>query len=342
MTQYRRPPQRPDDFFGRIFSRLGEGGLKLGPLVAALVGLLLLATGFYQVGPGEVAVIRTLGRETGRAESGLHFAWPLIQAKDIVNVEVIRRIEVGFRGDQAMPLEAQMLTGDENIVEAHMIVQYRISDPSKFLFRLSNVDEALHATSEVALRSVIGRTTIDDAITRGRSKVQEDTRQRLQQLLDTYQSGLHVTEVKLQSVDPPGEVKDAFHEVVRAREEKEKVINQAMGYREDVIPRARGQAEKQVREAEAYMQERVLRAQGDAKRFEQVYTEYQKAKDVTRRRMYLETMERVVGRTPNKTLVDGNLPGSTLPVLQLGATAAGVTTAPRSPSQATATQGTTP
>lgn len=292
---------------------------RLGPLILVILVLLALTMSFYQVEAGEVAVIRTLGRESGRANPGLHFRVPLVQRVDIVNVSRIRRIEVGFRGDQPKPVEALMLTGDENMVEAHMIVQYRVSEPSKYLFRLANPDDALRASSEVALRGIIGQTTIDDATTKGRGLVQEDTRAQLQKLMDAYQSGVTITEVKLQSVDPPAQVRDAFHEVVRAREKKEELINQAMGYQEDVIPRARGEAEKQMREAEAFREERVLRAQGDAKRFDAVYTEYKKAEGVTRKRLSIEALEKVMARVEKKTIVDGSLTGNTLPVLPIGA-----------------------
>jgi modulator of FtsH protease HflK len=225
---------------------------------------------------------------------------------------------VGFRGDQPIPDEAQMLTGDENIVEAQLIVQYRVADPSKYLFRLANPDDTMLASAEVAVRAVIGRSSIDDAITTGRGRIQEETRELLQSLMDVYQSGLSVTEVKLQNVGPPAEVKESFHDVVRAREKKEELINEAKGYSEDLIPRARGEAEKQLREAEGYQEQRLLRAQGDARRFSQVYDEYVKARDVTRKRLYLETMERVLKRVTDKTIVDARLPGSTLPVLQIG------------------------
>lgn len=291
---------------------------RLGPIVLILAILLALTSSFYQVEAGEIAVIRTLGRESGRAEPGLHFRIPLVQKVDIVNVSRIRRIEVGFRGDQPKPTEALMLTGDENMVEAHMIVQYRVSEPSKYLFRLAAPEEALRSSAEVALRGVIGQTTIDDAITKGRGLVQEDTRALLQKLMDDYQSGITITEVKLQSVDPPAQVRDAFHEVVRAREKKEELINQARGYQEDVIPRARGEAEKQMREAEAFREERVLRAQGDARRFDSVYAEYKKAEGVTRKRLSIETLEQVLRRVQKKTIVDGNLSGSTLPFLPIG------------------------
>jgi membrane protease subunit HflK len=291
---------------------------RLGPIVLILAILLALTSSFYQVEAGEIAVIRTLGRESGRADPGLHFRIPLAQKVDIVNVSRIRRIEVGFRGDQPKPTEALMLTGDENMVEAHMIVQYRVSEPSKYLFRLAAPEDALRSSAEVALRGIIGQTTIDDAITKGRGLVQEDTRALLQKLMDDYQSGITITEVKLQSVDPPAQVRDAFHEVVRAREKKEELINQARGYQEDVIPRARGEAEKQMREAEAFREERVLKAQGDARRFDAVYAEYKKAEGVTRKRLSIETLEQVLTRVQKKTIIDGSLSGSTLPFLPIG------------------------
>jgi membrane protease subunit HflK len=294
----------------------------LGPLllVVLLLGFTLLGkAGFYTVAPGEQAVVRTFGKETSKEGPGLHFAIPLAQEVDVVNVEQIRRIEVGFRGDQTIATEASMLTGDENIVEAQMIVQYRVADPSRFLFRLKVPEEALRATAEVALRSMVGRTQIDDVITVGREKVQEDTRAWLQKLMDSYESGVSITEVKLQSVDAPDAVKDAFHDVVRAREEKEKLINQARGYQADLLPRAKGEARQIEREAEAYGKERVLRASGDAQKFDAILTEYAKAERVTRERLYLETMERVMGKLEHKVVVDELVARNALPVLPIGA-----------------------
>ena len=290
---------------------------RLGPILALVLMAAVATLGFYQVGPGEVGIVRTWGAVTARTDAGLHFALPIMQQVDVVNVEKIRRIEVGFRGDQIKPVEAQMLTGDENIVEAQMIIQYRVSDPEKYLFRLKDPDDALHATAEVALRGVVGRTSIDDVITTGRGRVQTDARERLQKLMDFYQSGLSVTEVKLQAVDPPDEVKEAFHDVVRAREEKEQLINQAKGYQEDVIPKAKGEARQIEREAEGYREQRVLRANGDAEKFKSILAEYTKAEQVTRRRLYLETMERMLSKIDKKVIVDGSIAGGALPILPL-------------------------
>jgi membrane protease subunit HflK len=316
---------RPD--VGEVVSQVSDAFRRnmrnIGPIIAGVVVLVLLATGIYSVGPGEQGVVRTFGRESGKTGPGLHYRFPFVQRVDVVNIEKIRRIEVGSRGDQRVPHEALMLTGDENIVEAQMIVQYRVTEPSKYLFRIRDPDDTLRATAEVALRSMVGRTGIDEVITTGREKVQDETRSWLQKLMDEYQSGISVTEVKLQTVDAPDEVKDAFHDVVRAREEKEKLINQAKGYQADLIPRARGEARKIQRDAEAYKEQRVLRANGDASKFDSVLAEYAKAERVTRERLYLETMERIMGKIDKKVLVDKELAKGALPILQLGPQAAG-------------------
>jgi modulator of FtsH protease HflK len=311
------------EIIAQTLNPLRNFGKKLGPILLGILVLLVLAGGIYVVGPGEQGVVRTFGRESGRTASGLHYRIPLIQHVDIVNLEEIRRIEVGFRADKPVPTEALMLTGDENIVEAQMIIQYRVTNPSKYLFELKDPEEALRATAEVALRSMVGRTKIDDVITTGREQVQTETRNWLQHLMDQYNSGLSVTEVKLQTVDAPDEVKEAFHDVVRAREEKEKLINQAMGYQADLIPRARGQARQVEREAEAYREERVLKARGDGAKFDAQLAEYSKAPAVTRQRVHLETLERILHKVQKKTLVDQDVKG-VLPILPLGGQAPGL------------------
>ncbi len=317
---------RPDvaDVVGQVTHVFKQKGRRLGPILFGLLVLALLLTGIYVVEPGEQGVVRTFGRESGKTAPGLHYRLPFVQQVDVVNIEQIRRLEVGFRGDQRVPHEALMLTGDENIVEAQMIIQYRVVDPSKYLFELRDPEESLRATAEVALRSMVGRTNIDDVITTGREQVQAETREWLQKLMESYQSGLSVTEVKLQMVDAPDEVKQAFHDVVRAREEKEKLINQAMGYKADLIPRARGEARKIERDAEGYREQRVLRAKGDAAKFEAQLAEYKKAENVTRERLYLETIERILGRIEKKTFVDADVAQGALPLLPLAGGAAAV------------------
>lgn len=292
--------------------------------VVIVVLAIWLGSGFYIVSPGEQGVVRQFGKVVKKASAGLNYRlpWP-IQVADVINVERIQRLEVGFRSDprrpgstHPVPRESLMLTGDENIVDAQIIVQYRIKDPIPFLFRIQDPIGTLRAATEVALRSRVGNTTIDEVLTVGRVKVQEETREFLQQLMDTYESGILITAVKLQTVDAPEQVKDAFHEVVRAREDREKLINQARGYREDLIPKARGQAQEIIRAAEAYKEERILKARGDAARFDAVLAEYRKGPRVTRDRLHLETLERVL---PNveKIVLDEKGGGNIVPLLPL-------------------------
>jgi membrane protease subunit HflK len=281
--------------------------------VLALVVFLLVgwaATGVFIVNPGEQGVVLQFGRVVNTTGPGLNYRipWPIQQVR-VVNVEAIQRLEVGFRSTakqpgavRPVPVESLMLTGDENIVDAQLIVQYRISDPIKFLFHLRDSLETLRAATEVALRSRVGNMTIDDVLTTGRATVQDEAREFLQQLMNNYESGLLVTDVKLQTVDAPEQVKDAFHEVVRAREDREKMINQARGYYEDVIPKARGEAQEILRAAEGYQEERVLKARGDAARFGAVLAEYRKAPAVTRERLHLETVEKILTKSDNVIL----------------------------------------
>ncbi|HRZ58216.1 MAG TPA: protease modulator HflK, partial [Candidatus Paceibacterota bacterium] len=189
---------------------------RLLPFLVIGALLLWLASGVYTVNPGHKGVVRTFGKETARTEPGLNYRYPWpFQRVDIVSVEEIRRVEVGFRGAHRVAEEALMLTGDENIVEAQIVVQYRVADPSKYLFRLRDPDGALLAATEVALRSTVGSMTIDQVMIEERAKVQGDARLFIQRLMDDYESGLVITEVKLQAADPPDQVRDAFHDVVR-------------------------------------------------------------------------------------------------------------------------------
>ncbi len=315
----REPPDvgdvvaRVGSIVGKALGRFGSGAVILLVLVAGIGGV-------YKVGPGEQGIVRTLGkvRASGRTGPGLHFRIPLIQRVDVVNIEQIRRMEVGFQGTQKVAGEALMITGDANIVEVQLIVQYRIVDSTKYLFELKDPDDALHATAEVAMRSVVGRTNIDEVLTTEREKVQDEARAFLQERMDAYQSGISITELRLQAVDAPDEVKDAFHDVVRAREEKEKLVNQAMGYEADLIPRARGESEKMRRDAEGYKERRVLEAKGDAARFDNVYMAYKQAPKVTKERLYLESLERIIARSPHKVIVDEQVAKNAVPVLPLG------------------------
>jgi membrane protease subunit HflK len=305
---------------------MGGGARRKLWTVIGIVVVIWAASGIYVVGPGEVGVVRQFGRFVAQTDPGLNYRlpWP-VQKADVVNVAEVRRTEIGFRtveepGKPAthkrMLEESLMLTGEENIADIQALVHYRVKDASHFLFKVRDPEQALRSATEVALRAVVGNTTIDHAMTVGRPQIEADTRIILQELLDDYQTGLHVVELKLLVVDPPDEVKDAFHEVVRALEDKQRFIKEAEGYAEKVVPEARGNAEKEIRAAEAYKQERVLLARGDAARFLKVLEEYRKAVDVTRQRLYLETIERVLADT-EKIIIDPEVSGHLMPFLPL-------------------------
>ncbi|MGQ9648111.1 MAG: FtsH protease activity modulator HflK, partial [Thermodesulfobacteriota bacterium] len=290
-----------DEVAIKIQQRMARwGGKKILLILIAIVIGIWLASGIYVVGPGEMGVIRQFGKEVDQTPPGLRYRLPYpIQTHDVVDLAKVRRAEVGFRTDQtgrSRPelRESLMLTGDENIVDAQLFVQYVVKDPSQFLFRVRTAEMVLKTSAEVALRSVVGRNTIDYTMTEGRVVVQDEIKKYIQTLLDEYQTGLLVTEARLLVVDPPEEVKDAFHDVVRAWEDRERLMREAEGYREDIIPKARGEVAQMVRSAEAYKEQRVIRAQGDATKFLDVLRAYRKAKEVTRERLYLETLDKIL------------------------------------------------
>ena len=305
-----------------LFRRIAR---RRKPLFLGIAGVLLvlwLASGIYQVQPGEDGVIRTFGRYTATTSPGLHYhlPWP-VQTVTIVDVENIRRAEIGFRtdadGDKVDVLdEALMLTEDENIVQVELLVQYRVGDSRDFTFNVQNPEDVLRTTAEVALRSTVGNMTIDAVITEERARVQEDTRTFLKRLLDEYGSGILVTDVRLQVADPPEEVRDAFQEVVRARADKERLINEAQAYANDVVPRARGEKQQQIENATAFKEQQELLATGDAERFLAVLKEYRLAPEVTRERMHIEALEAILNRV-ELILLDANTGNQVLPFLPL-------------------------
>lgn len=296
-------------------------------LLLVIIGIWAI-TGIYKVGPGERGVVLTFGRLTAQTEPGLRyrFPWP-VQTREIVDIAGVRRAEIGFRTVQnprtrrqeiqPRPRESLMLSGDENIVDVQLIIQYLVRDPALFLYRVREARKILHSAAEVALRSAVGQNTIDFTMTEGRVQVQDRVKEYLQRLLDEYETGLLVTEARLLVVDPPEQVRDAFHDVVRAWEDRERLIREAEGFREEVVPRARGEAAQMVLAAEAYRQQRLIRAQGDAARFLALLEEYRKAPGVTRERLYLETMERVLPSTEKFVLAVGEGGSGVLPFLPL-------------------------
>jgi membrane protease subunit HflK len=290
-------------------------------LIVLIVVLGYLLSGFYRVGPGEKGVVLLFGKVWAITEPGPRYRLPRpFMDHAIVDVARVRRAEIGYRSSgrhtKNLAAEALMLTGDENIVDVQLLVQYEVRDPEKFLFGAVQPEMALRAAAEVALRGIVGENTIDFTMTKGRMEVQEKVGAYLQKLLDAYHTGLEVTQARLLAVDPPAKVKEAFHDVVRAWEDRERLIREAEGYREDVVPKARGRGREEVRKAEAFKAQRVIRAQGDAQRFKEVLAAYSKAPPVTRERLYLETMERVLPGVRKVVLEASGSP--VLPLLPLG------------------------
>ena len=294
-------------FLGRF--RLGGGGGAFGLIVLGGFVVMLLVwigTGFYTVQPGEQAALRRFGKFDSIQEPGLHWFWPSpIGTRAIVPVAEVRRLELGVRGDQPIPLESLMITGDAdengnpgeapNIADVQLLVQYDIKSIEQFLFRV--VDPAgitIKHVAETSLRQVIGSRPIDDVLTDKKEDIQAETKLLLQKLLDDYETGINVREVKLLAVFAPEQVRDAFDDVVRAQEDKARIINLADAYKEDILPRARGDAARVLQGAEGFKQEQIAKATGEASRFLAVLEEYEKAKDVTRQRLYLEAMEEIL------------------------------------------------
>ena len=268
------------------------------------------------VGPDEVGVVQTFGKYSRAGQSGLnyHFPYPIETVKT-PKVTEVKRIEIGFRSVgnnqyQTVERESLMLTGDENIVDAEMIVQYKIKDPEAYLFNFIKPELTVREASEASLRTVVGRHNIDEALTSGKFMIQEETKELVQSILDKYKTGIIVVAVQLQDVSPPQQVIAAFKDVASAKEDKNKMVNQAEGYRNDIIPKARGEAQAMIREAEGYRNARIARAEGDVAKFSAVLKEYRKAKGVTETRMYLETMEEILPKIEKIIIPDaksGNL-----------------------------------
>ena len=300
--------------------------LSMGALPIAGIALVLwLLTGVYIVGPDEVGVVQTFGKYSRAAQSGLnyHFPYP-IETVSTPKVTEVKRIEIGFRtvGNkqyQTVERESLMLTGDENIVDAEMIVQYRIKDPVAYTFNFIEPELTVREASEASLRTVVGRHNIDEALTSGKFMIQEETKELVQSILDKYNTGILVVAVQLQDVSPPEQVIAAFKDVASAKEDKNRMVNQAEGYRNDVIPKARGEAEARIREAEGYKQARISRAEGDVAKFSAILKEYRKAKGVTETRMYLETVEEVLQNKEKIIVPDGEGGGNLINLLNLKA-----------------------
>jgi len=296
--------------------------------VLGALGIVLaiwLATGIYTVEADELGVVLRFGKFVTITEPGLNYHWPFpIESVETPQVTEVKRIEIGFRtiyqGPPAryeqIPDESLMLTGDENIVDIDLIVQFKIKDPVAYLFRVRDVTRTVRSASEAVLREIIGYHKIDEALTDGKFVIQQEIQQNLQKILDRYEAGVQVVAVQLQDVHPPQQVIAAFKDVASALEDKNKYINQAEGYQNDLIPRTRGQAEQLIRQAESYREQRILRAQGETKRFLKVLAEYQRAPSVTEKRLYLETMEKILPRV-RKYIAKVKDGGGLMPLLDM-------------------------
>jgi modulator of FtsH protease HflK len=279
-----------------------------------------LFSGLYMVGPGERGIVLTFGRLTSQSESGLHYHLPApIQSAIVVDTARVRTAEIGYRSDGGsqglVAEEALMLTGDENMVVVQLFIQYLVQDPVAYIFYVRDAEAVLKASAEIALRSTVGQNTIDFTMTEGRVQAQDEVKTTLQALLDQYRTGLLVTEARLLAVDPPNDVRDAFNDVVRAFEDRERLVKESEGYAEQVVPSARGQAAQMVLEAEGYREQRLIRAEGDAARFLALLTEYEKAPEVMRERLYLESIERILSGSQIYVMENGQ--NGVLPFLPL-------------------------
>jgi membrane protease subunit HflK len=303
------------------------GGGK-GILILALILTALWAgTGFFRVQPNEQGIILVFGKWDGALlGEGLHWNWPApIGEYATPKVTEVRKTEVGFftregrRGadvEDAVKQESLMLTGDENIIDIEFEVFWEIKNAGNYLFEIQSPEENVKAVAESVIREVVGRTTLTDALTVGRSKIEMTSLELMQEVLDSYNSGIQVRDVKLKKSDTPSEVIDEFRDVQAAGADQQSVINEAQAYANKILPEARGQASIITQGAQGYKAEVVARSQGEASRFIAVYEEYRQAEDVTKKRMYLETMEEILSKV-NKVIIDGNAGSGVVPYLPL-------------------------
>jgi len=354
-----RPSQGPkvEDIIKRSQDKLrgvlpGGFGSRPGLIIIGVVALALWGlSGFYQVQPDELGVVLQFGAVNRIAYPGLRYHIPApVESVERPKVTRVNRVEVGFRlGDsgrtaQDLPRESLMLTGDENIVDINFTVFWVIKDAKKYLFNIRDPDSTVKAAAESAMREVIGHTEIASALAEGRAKIEIDTQKLLQEILDYYGSGIDITQLQLQKVDPPPPVIEAFRDVQSAKIDFTRFQNEADAYQNDVVPQAQGEAARIVQEAEAYKAQIVNQSQGDAQRFISVYNAYAKAPDVTARRLYIDTMQTIL-KSANKIILDraasssGVLPYLPLPQIKgVGPSTAGRATTGSPPSTAGGTR----
>ena len=286
-----------------------------------LIALLWLASGFYQVQPSEQGVVLRFGRYTDTTDAGLHYHMPY-PIEDVIKVNVTqeRSINLGSAENRDYRnnafTESHMLTGDENIVDINLTIVWKIKDAKDYLFSMRSPDATVSVAAQSVLREIVGQSEMQPIITGDRGKVEDDTKDELQRVLDEFGAGIQIVRVKLQKADPPREVVDAFNEVQRAKADMERFKNEAEAYRNEVLPKAHGKAAQILQDAEAYKATMINKAQGEADRFASVYAAYKSGKEVTVKKMYLEAMEDVLQKS-GKVIVDPSQKGNLLPILQL-------------------------
>ena len=295
---------------------------------AVIFALIWVASGLYRVLPDEQGVVLRFGKFVKTTQPGLNYHIPFpVESVQTPKVTKVNRMDIGFRSERDsgfatgggvadVPEESLMLTGDENIVNIDFSVFWVIKDAGKFLFKIQDPQGTVKAAAETAMREVIAKSDIQPILTEGRASIEIETQEIIQSILDEYNSGIEITQVQTQKADPPDQVIDAFRDVQAARADMERSKNEAQAYANDVIPRARGEAQKILQAAEAYKKEVVAKAEGEASRFVAIYNEYAKAKEVTKKRMHLETMEKVLADI-NKIIIDKNAGSGVVPYLPL-------------------------
>jgi membrane protease subunit HflK len=302
--------------------------ILIGALI--LIGLAIAFSVVFTIQPEEVGIVLRFGKFTRTANPGLNFKMPA-PIEQVLKVPVQRQLkqEFGFQtaeagvrtryANRSFENESLMLTGDLNVAVVEWIAQYRVADPYKYLFKVRNVTKTFRDMNEAVMRAVVGDRSVDEVITIGRLEIEDQVKIKLQALCDRYETGIVVDQIVLQDVNPPDQVKPSFNEVNQAEQERERSINEARGEYNKVIPKARGEAEQVIEQAKGYAIDRVNRAKGDAVLFEEVYSAYRRAPEVTRRRIFLETMESIYPAMERKILLDNSLKG-VLPLLHLGGT----------------------
>ncbi len=325
------PPPDVEELLRRSqdkFKSMMPGGVGSSRgILLIIIGIITiwLFSGFYRVQPGEQGVELLFGKYVKVTPPGLNY-WPPAPIGQVFkpNVELTNQITIGYRtsgdgrssGSRDVPQESLMLTGDQNIIDVDFVVQWRIKNAADYLFNIRNPDATVKLAAESAIREVIGQTTLEDALTVKRGEVEAKTKELLQSILDSYGAGVFIVEIKQQKVDPPSEVIDAFNDVQRAKQDQERSVNEAVAYRNDIVPRAKGEAARMIQEALAYKEKVTKEAEGEAERFLSVYEAYKTGKEVTIERLYIERMQSVL-QNSEKIILDNKGGTGVVPYLPL-------------------------